>query len=93
MVTAPRRAGRFGAVVTAMVTPFDAEGRVDIDGAVALARYLVDNGSDGLLVTGTTGEGPDPERLGAHTALGSRGGRGHGRRSSPARGRTTRPTP
>ena len=65
MVTAPRRAGRFGAVVTAMVTPFDAEGRVDIDGAVALARYLVDNGSDGLLVTGTTGEGPtlsDSER-------------------------------
>jgi 4-hydroxy-tetrahydrodipicolinate synthase len=65
MVTAPRRAGRFGAVVTAMATPFDAEGRVDVDGAVALARYLVDNGSDGLLVTGTTGEGPtlsDSER-------------------------------
>jgi len=58
MVTAARRAGRFGSVVTAMATPFDADGRVDIDGAVALARYLVDNGSDGLVVTGTTGEGP-----------------------------------
>jgi 4-hydroxy-tetrahydrodipicolinate synthase len=65
MVTAARRAGRFGAVVTAMATPFDADGRLDIGGAVTLARYLVDNGSDGLLVTGTTGEGPtlsDSER-------------------------------
>ena len=65
MVTAARRAGRFGSVVTAMATPFDADGRLDIDGAVALARYLVDNGSDGLVVTGTTGEGPtlsDSER-------------------------------
>ncbi len=64
-MTAVRRAGRFGDVVTAMVTPFDAAGRVDLGGAVALARYLVDNGSDGLLVTGTTGEGPtlsDAER-------------------------------
>ncbi len=58
MVTQARRAGRFGAVVTAMVTPFDADGRVDIGGAGALARHLVDNGSDALLVTGTTGEGP-----------------------------------
>ena len=60
-MTAVRRAGRFGDVVTAMVTPFDAAGRVDLGGAVALARYLVDNGSDGLLVTGTTGEGPTLE--------------------------------
>jgi len=49
-----------------MATPFDAEGQVDLDGAVALARYLTDNGSDGLVVTGTTGEGPtltDSERI------------------------------
>lgn len=50
--------GRFGAVLTAMVTPFDADGRVDLDGVARLARYLVDNGSDGLVVTGTTGESP-----------------------------------
>ncbi len=65
MVRPARRAGRFGAVVTAMVTPFDAEGRLDTAGAVALARHLVDNGSDGLVVTGTTGEAPtltDQER-------------------------------
>ncbi|HEX2039036.1 MAG TPA: 4-hydroxy-tetrahydrodipicolinate synthase [Acidimicrobiales bacterium] len=47
---------RFGAVLTAMVTPFDEEGRLDVDAAVALARWLVDNGNDGLVVTGTTGE-------------------------------------
>ena len=39
-MTAARRAGRFGAVVTAMATPFDADGRLDLDGAVALARHL-----------------------------------------------------
>lgn len=50
--------GRFGAVVTAMVTPFDDEGRLDVDGAVALARWLVAHGSDGLVVAGTTGEAP-----------------------------------
>ena len=48
-----------------MATPFDDDGRVDLKGAVTLARHLVDNGSDGLVVTGTTGEGPtlsDSER-------------------------------
>src|SRR5579872_1526275 len=50
--------GRFGAMVTAMVTPFDAEGALDVDGAVRLARWLVDNGCDGLVVAGTTGEAP-----------------------------------
>jgi 4-hydroxy-tetrahydrodipicolinate synthase len=50
--------GRFGTVITAMVTPFDDGGGLDLDGAVALARHLVDNGSDGLVVAGTTGEGP-----------------------------------
>ena len=64
-MTAARRAGRFGAVVTAMATPFDAEGRLDLDGAATLARHLAENGSDALVVSGTTGEGPtlsDPER-------------------------------
>jgi 4-hydroxy-tetrahydrodipicolinate synthase len=45
-------------VLTAIVTPFDPEGRVDLDRFRALARHLVDNGSDGLVVTGTTGEAP-----------------------------------
>lgn len=50
-------AGRFGAVVTAMVTPFDADGALDIPAAVELARWLAAHGSDGLVVAGTTGEG------------------------------------
>ena len=57
---------RFGAVVTAMVTPFDVEGTLDLDGAAALARWLADHGSDGLVVAGTTGEGSvltDDEKL------------------------------
>lgn len=58
--------GRFGAVVTAMVTPFDDNLRVDLDAASSLARWLADNGSDGLVISGTTGEGPtlsDGEKL------------------------------
>jgi 4-hydroxy-tetrahydrodipicolinate synthase len=50
--------GRFGAVLTAMVTPFDADGRLDLDGAATLARWLADHGNDGLVVAGTTGESP-----------------------------------
>ena len=50
--------GRFGSVVTAMVTPFGDDGALDLDGAATLARHLADNGSDGLVVAGTTGEGP-----------------------------------
>ncbi len=50
--------GRFGAVLTAMATPFDADGALDLDGAAVLARWLVDNGNDGLVVAGTTGESP-----------------------------------
>ncbi|HSS08939.1 MAG TPA: 4-hydroxy-tetrahydrodipicolinate synthase [Acidimicrobiales bacterium] len=53
-----RGLGRFGAVLSAMVTPFDSEGRLDLDGAAALARWLVDHGNDGLVVAGTTGESP-----------------------------------
>ena len=51
-------AGRFGSVVTAMATPFDGEGRLDLDGAATLARWLADHGSEGLVVAGTTGEAP-----------------------------------
>jgi 4-hydroxy-tetrahydrodipicolinate synthase len=59
------RQARFGAVVTAMVTPFGSDGALDLDAAVHLARWLADHGSDGLVVAGTTGEGPvltDDER-------------------------------
>lgn len=49
---------RFGRVLTAMATPFTAEGDLDLDGAAELAQWLVAHGSDGLVVTGTTGEGP-----------------------------------
>jgi 4-hydroxy-tetrahydrodipicolinate synthase len=48
----------FGRVITAMVTPFDTGGKVDYQQARKLARYLVENGSDGLVVSGTTGESP-----------------------------------
>ncbi len=47
-----------GRLITAMVTPFDDEGRVSYEKARDLANALVDSGSDGLIVTGTTGEGP-----------------------------------
>ena len=55
-----------GAVITAMVTPFQADGSVDLDRFRELAAHLVDNGSDGLVVCGTTGESPtlaDGEKL------------------------------
>ena len=48
----------FGEVLTAMVTPFDQELKVDLSKARELARYLIANGSDGLVVLGTTGEVP-----------------------------------
>lgn len=48
----------FGAVLTAMVTPFTADGAVDLAAAAALASHLVDGGHDGLVVSGTTGEAP-----------------------------------
>ena len=51
-------AGRFGDVITAMVTPFKDDFRLDLDGAQELAKYLLDHGSDALVVAGTTGEGP-----------------------------------
>ncbi len=55
-----------GEVLTAMVTPFKRDGAVDLDSFRALARHLVENGSDGLVVCGTTGESPtlsDDERF------------------------------
>lgn len=51
-------AARFGRVLTAMVTPFTADGALDLDGAAQLARWLVAHGNDGLVVSGTTGEAP-----------------------------------
>lgn len=45
-----------GAILTAMVTPFDARGRVDEEATVALANHLIDHGSDGVVVAGTSGE-------------------------------------
>ena len=54
-----------GEILTAIVTPFRADGSLDLEAFRALARHLVDNGSDGLVVTGTTGESPtlaDAER-------------------------------
>jgi 4-hydroxy-tetrahydrodipicolinate synthase len=47
-----------GRVLTAMVTPFDAAGAIDLDVAARLARALVASGSDGVVVNGTTGESP-----------------------------------
>src|SRR6185312_16245814 len=57
----------FGSVLTAMVTPFRADGAVDFERFRELATFLVENGSDGLVVCGTTGESPtltDEEKLG-----------------------------
>jgi 4-hydroxy-tetrahydrodipicolinate synthase len=49
-------AGSLGTILTAMITPFRADGRVDEEAAVTLMHHLVDHGSDGLVVCGTTGE-------------------------------------
>jgi len=48
----------FGQVLTAMVTPFDQNGDVDFDATRALVNYFIENGTDGLVVAGTTGESP-----------------------------------
>lgn len=49
----------FGNVLTAMVTPFDEQSEVNYYAAARLAQYLADNGSDGIVVAGTTGEAPN----------------------------------
>jgi 4-hydroxy-tetrahydrodipicolinate synthase len=68
-----------GEVLTATVTPFDADGAVDYERYREVCAYLVDNGSDGVVVSGTTGEAPtlsDEERLGLlHAALDAVGDR------------------
>jgi len=51
-------ASRWGAVLTAMVTPFDDNGALDLDAAAVLAKWLQDHGNDALVVAGTTGEAP-----------------------------------
>jgi 4-hydroxy-tetrahydrodipicolinate synthase len=51
-------AAPFGRVLTAMVTPFTADGGVDLDGVARVATHLVDHGNDGIVVSGTTGEAP-----------------------------------
>lgn len=48
--------GRFGDLITAMATPFDSDGRVNLEEAQRLALWLLENGSDGLVVAGSTGE-------------------------------------
>jgi 4-hydroxy-tetrahydrodipicolinate synthase len=69
-----------GEVLTAIVTPFRADGSVDFDVFRGLCEHLVDNGSDGLVVTGTTGEAPtlsDDERMRLYAAaVEAVGGRG-----------------
>lgn len=57
---------RFGAVISAMVTPFAADGSLDTETAGTLAKWLVAHGNDALVLAGTTGESPvltDPERI------------------------------
>lgn len=61
LLTAP-----FGEVITAMLTPFDENGEVNYENAARLATYLADNGSDAIVLAGTTGETPvlsDDEKL------------------------------
>lgn len=57
---------QLGTVLTAMVTPFDADGALDLPAAARLATHLIDSGCDGLVVSGTTGESPtttDDEKI------------------------------
>jgi 4-hydroxy-tetrahydrodipicolinate synthase len=61
-----RESMRIGGILTAMVTPFGRDGQLDEDAAVRLMQHLLDNGSDGLVLSGTTGESPtltDEEKL------------------------------
>jgi len=62
----------FGRVLTAMVTPFHDDGSLDVDGAVTLARWLIEHGNDALVLAGTTGEAPtlsDDEKVELWTAV------------------------
>jgi len=65
-MTRHEHAPRFGTVLTAMVTPFDERGDLDLDAAADLARWLTAHGSEGLVLAGSTGEGTvlsDEEKL------------------------------
>lgn len=57
-MAANREQSPFGTVLTAMVTPMNRDGSVDYPGVAQLAAYLVENGNDGIVVNGTTGEAP-----------------------------------
>jgi len=62
----------FGRVLTAMVTSFNSDGSVNIENCVTIANHLLDNGSDGLVVCGTTGENPTmskEDKLALFTAI------------------------
>ncbi|MCH1490254.1 MAG: 4-hydroxy-tetrahydrodipicolinate synthase [Ilumatobacteraceae bacterium] len=62
----------FGRILTALITPFGSDGSVDLDVAQQLARRLVDEGNEGLVVCGTTGESPalsDDEKLSMLSAV------------------------
>ena len=61
-----------GRVITAMITPFNENGRVDYEEAAVLADALINSGNDGLVITGTTGESPtlkETERLKLYSAV------------------------
>ena len=58
MTSASHPSAPFGRVLTAMVTAFDAEGSVDLEGTARVAGHLAANGHDGIVVSGTTGESP-----------------------------------
>src|ERR1700761_6541701 len=81
----PDGSPRFGRVVTAMVTPFDEDGALDLPAAVELARWLAEHGSDGLVLSGSTGESSvltDDEKVALWRAVAEapppRGGAGPG---------------
>ncbi len=62
----------FGRILTALITPFSSDGSVDLDVAQQLARRLVEEGNEGLVVCGTTGESPtlsDDEKLAMFSAV------------------------
>ena len=62
----------FGRVLTAMITSFNNDGSLNIENSVAIANHLLDNGSDGLVVCGTTGENPSmskEDKLALFTAI------------------------
>ena len=64
---------RFGRVLSAMITPFDQHGALNLDAARSLAKWLQDQGNDGLVIAGTTGEAPvltDDERLSLFAEIG-----------------------